>query len=232
MGELGSTLDDSIRRRVWKIADSYYPEKDWAHGKSHIERVVKMAMEIGRAEGADLVVLELAAILHDILRGKEDSSKIPGFRHDAEGAKEATRILEEMGLPRETTEAVAHCIAAHRKRSGTEPLTLEARCLFDADKLDALGAIGIIRTAFISFESGQEFYKDVGDMERYKRENLRPDGRIVDFALHSSNIEYELSLKAIPDRMYTLIGRRIAKERGDYMGQFYKRMGKELEGQQ
>ncbi len=74
-------LTDPIREKVWKIANSHYLEHDWAHGRSHIERVVRTALEIGKQEGADLDVIELAAILHDIFVSKETHSNIEGFRH-------------------------------------------------------------------------------------------------------------------------------------------------------
>jgi uncharacterized protein len=224
------TLSSSIRRRVWEIADPYYPKDDWAHGRGHIERVVRSALEIGRHEGANLEVIELAAILHDILERKETHDHVDGFRHEIAGADEARRILKDLGLPKETIEAVAHCIEAHRKRASHEPQTLEAKCLFDADKLDCLGAIGVIRAAFVSFDHGQEFYKEIDDIDRYKLENIRPDGTIINFSKHSSNLEWDLSIKEVPKRMYTTTGKRIAEERGAFAGDFYRRYGEELRG--
>ena len=79
-------LTDSMREKVWTVAGSYYPEQDWAHGRSHIDRVVRAALEIGKQEGADLDVIELAGILHDVFENKETHSNIEGFRHEIEGA--------------------------------------------------------------------------------------------------------------------------------------------------
>jgi uncharacterized protein len=197
-------LVDSILTKVWEIADFYYPKHDWAHGRSHIERVLRMAKEIGKQEGANLEIIELAAILHDIFENREAHSNIAGFRHDIEGSKEARKILTKLGFVDKTIDAVCHCIESHRKRSGRiEPQTIEAKCLFDADKLDCIGAIGIIRSSFISFDHQQEFYREEKDLEAYKHRNLRQDGTIIDFAQHSSNLEYELSLKDVAKRMYT-----------------------------
>ncbi len=220
----------SIRRRVWEIADVYYTKDDWAHGRGHIERVVRSALEIGKQEGANLEVIELAAILHDIFEYKETHDNVEGFRHEIAGAAEARRILKELGLPNETIDAVAHCIEAHRKRASRMPETLEAKCLFDADKLDCLGAIGVIRAAFVSFDHGQEFYKEIGDLDTYKRENLRPDGTIIDFSGHSSNLEWELSIKEVPRRMFTQTGRKIAEGRAAFAEDFYRRYGEEMKG--
>ena len=224
-------LAEPLRTRVWEIADSYYPKHGWAHGRSHIERVLKMAIEIGKQERADLEIVELATILHDIFQNREAHASIEGFRHETEGSKEVRKILAKLGLGDRTVDAVCHCIESHRKRSGrTEPQTIEAKCLFDADKLDCIGAIGIIRSAFVSFDHKQEFYKEVDDIEAYRRRNIRQDGTIIDPALHSSNLEYELSLKAVANRMYTETGRRLAKERAAFMDEFYYRLGKEMKG--
>ena len=223
-------MADSILTRVWEIADSYYPKRDWAHGKSHIERVLRTAVEIGKREGADLEIIELSAILHDIFANEEKRSNVEGFRHEIEASKEAKNILKNLGFTDRTVDAVCHCIESHRKRTGrVQPQTVEAKCLFDAAKLDCIGAIGIVRSAFMSLEQGQEFYKQE-DIETYKRRNIRPDGTVIDFAQHSSNLEYELSLKEVAKRMYTETGKRLARERAVFMDEFYSRLGKELKG--
>jgi uncharacterized protein len=224
-------LADSIRKKVWEIADSYYSKNDWAHGKSHIERVLKTATKIGKRERANLDVIELATILHDIFENKEAHSGHEGFRHEIEGSKEARKLLTTLGVTDTTIEAVCHCIEAHRKRTGRiEPQTIEAKCLFDADKLDCIGAIGIIRSAFVSFDHQQEFYREIEDLDAYKLKNIRPDGTIRDYSQHSSNLEYELSLKTVANRMYTETGKRLARERADFMNEFYAKIGKEVKG--
>src|SRR5437870_7455389 len=224
-------LAEHLETKVWEIVDSYYPRRDWAHGRSHIERVLRTAVEIGKREGADTEIIELSAILHDIFANEEKHSGVEGFRHEVEASKEARRILKTLGLADETIDAVCHCIESHRKRSGRiEPQTIEAKCLFDADKLDCIGAIGIIRSTFISFDHQQEFYREEKDLEAYKHRNLRQDGTIIDYAQHSSNLEYELSLKHVAKRMYTETGRKLANERSSFMDEFYSRLGKELKG--
>ena len=224
-------LVDSILTKVWEVADSYYPRHDWAHGRNHIERVLRMAKEIGKQENANLEIIELAAILHDIFENREAHSNIGGFRHEIEGSNEARRILTKVGAAETTINGVCHCIESHRKRSGIiEPQTIEAKCLFDADKLDCIGAIGIIRSTFVSFDHQQEFYREEKDLEAYKHRNLRQDGTIIDYTQHSSNLEYELSLKDVAKRMYTETGRRVGKERSVFMDEFYSRLGKELKG--
>jgi uncharacterized protein len=130
-------LAEHLETKVWEIVDSYYPSGDWAHGRSHIERVLRTAVEIGKREGADLEIIELSAILHDIFANEEKHSGVEGFRHEVEASKEARKILKTLGLADKTVDAVCHCIESHRKRTGRiQPQTIEAKCLFDADKLD------------------------------------------------------------------------------------------------
>src|SRR5207247_5513363 len=224
-------LAEPLRTKVWEIEDSYYPKHDWAHGRNHIERGFKMAIEIGKQERADLEIVELATILHDIFQNREAHASIEGLRHETEGSKEARKILAKLGLADRMVDAGCQCIESHRKRSGrTEPQTIEAKSLFDADKLDCIGAIGTIRSAFVSFDHKQEFYKEEDDIEAYRLRNIRRDGTIIDSALHSSNLEYELSLKAVANRMFTETGKRLEKERAAFMDAFYNRIGQELKG--
>ncbi len=230
MDEGDAMITDAIRDKLWEVVAEYYPTRDQAHGRNHIERVVRNAMEIGKREGADLEVIEVAAILHDMFESKETHSNVEGFRHEVQGALESRRILATLGFDEQFVEAVSHCIEAHRKRTGPEPRTIEAKCLFDGDKLDCIGAIGVLRSAFVSFDHGQELYKEIGDLADYNRRNIRPDGTINDFSLHSSNLEYELSLKEVAGQMYTETGRRLAKERAAFMDEFYSRLAKEIKG--
>lgn len=224
-------LAEPLQTKIWEIAESYYSRNDWAHGGSHIKRVLRTALDIGKKEGANLEVVELATILHDIFENQETHSGVEGFRHEIEGSKEARKILNQIAVPEKTIDAVCHCIESHRKRTGvSEPRTIEAKCLFDADKLDCIGAIGIIRSAFISFDHGQDFYREENDIDSYKQKNLRPDGTIIDYRVHSSNLEYELSLKQVANRMFTETGRRLAKGRATFMDEFYERIAGEIEG--
>lgn len=219
-----------IREKLWQDAKGYYSEKDWAHGLNHVQRVLDNALRIGREEDADLDVVMAAVMLHDIYANKEEHSRIEGFKHEIEGAKEARRILPELGFDNKFVEAVSHCIITHRKRRGPEPESIEAKCLFDADKLDCIGAIGVLRAAFVSFDHNQEVYRDEPDLEAYKRKNIRDDGTIIDYSLHSSNLEYELSLKHVAGKMYTETGRKLARERSAFMTTFYNRLEQEMKG--
>jgi len=121
-------------------ARQYYQGHESSHDFDHVLRVLALAERIARAEGGDLEVVRAAALLHDIGRAEEEAT---GGDHAAIGAARAREILA--GHPPEKVEAVVTAIASHRFRSGPPPATPEARALFDADKLDAMGAIGVAR---------------------------------------------------------------------------------------
>jgi len=191
-----------------------------AHGWDHAERVWRLCEHIGTREGADLHVLELAAFLHDIGRAQEKAS---GGRicHARAGAERARKILEEEGVPPETVERVIHCIASHRFRGeNSRPRSLEARVLFDADKLDALGAVGVGRAFLFAGEVGARLHNPEVDLDKtrsYSRE---------DTALR----EFSVKLCKIRDRMLTETGRRMAEDRHAYMVSFFERLDREVAG--
>ena len=122
-----------------------------SHGLDHILRVTHLCEEIGLAEGADMRVLIPAALFHDIARPLEDETGIP---HEEEGARIAEEYLRKNGYDEKLIPAILHAILTHRYSTGAEPETLEAKILSDADKLDAMGAVGIARTFMQAGEHG------------------------------------------------------------------------------
>ena len=116
-----------------------------SHDMSHINRVEALCLEIRREEGGDPLVLQLAALLHDVGVIKEHEE---GGDHAVYSAEIASEFLSKAGLGKEVIEAVTGCIRTHRFSAGEKPETLEARILQDADRLDALGAVGIFRAVF------------------------------------------------------------------------------------
>ncbi len=206
-----------------------------AHDLEHTFRVLKLAKRIAEKEGkVNMEVIELAALLHDIARVKEDSDKTGNTDHAVLGAEMARKILSDLGYPNETVDAVCHAIRTHRFRGENVPETIEAKILFDADKLDAIGAVGIARAYMIAGERGEPLYREVSDLDAYKKENLvggKLNGRIKDISKHSVNIEYETKFKKIPDRLFTETARKIAKGRIEFMAQYFGRLKKEIEGE-
>ena len=188
--------------RTREFARSFF-EREGTHGFDHVERVFNLCLHIGREEGADLEVLALAALLHDVARPLESAGKVED--HALEGARIAREYLRSLNYPVEKIEAVAHAIEAHRFSRGPEPKTLEARILSDADKLDAIGAIGVARVFMYSGEHG----RDIGASLRHFEEKI-------------------LKLK---DLMYTETAKRIAEERHRFTEEFIRRILLEIEGE-
>lgn len=117
-----------------------------SHGWEHVERVRALCAKIGAAEGADLIVLDLAALLHDVIRISED--------HALQSAEFARSLLSAMGFDAYICSSVYEAIASHSFSSRRTPTLLEAKVLSDSDKLEAMGAIGIYRTIQYNREHG------------------------------------------------------------------------------
>lgn len=194
-------------------ARALYPEAGGAHGFSHVLRVLRLAEHIGQAEGADMLVLRTACLLHDIGRPAETAS---GVCHAAWGAERARQLLA--GHPPALVEAVAHAIAAHRFRNDVEPRTLEAKVLSDADKLDALGAVGVARAYAMAGERGSELWVP---MDAAQQEDA--GGKA-----HTPVHEYLHKLLQLPDHLYTPTARRMAEHRLRFMQAFFEELEAEM----
>lgn len=116
------------------------------HGWEHVMRVRHLALAIGRQEGASLPVLDVAALFHDTMRLDDD--------HALRSAEFAATTLSTMGFSRQFIESVREAIASHSFSAKRAPRSMEARVLADADRLDAMGAIGIYRTVQYNLENG------------------------------------------------------------------------------
>lgn len=125
------------RLRAWVITNS--SDHPFA-GPDHVARVVALSREIGVSEGACLETIEAAALLHDI------GVPISSSTHYEVGALLSVGILEEAGYEPQQIEAICNAIRAHSRYGGPEPDTIEAKCLFDADAIDYVGMVGLIRS--------------------------------------------------------------------------------------
>jgi uncharacterized protein len=133
-------------------AQAWYAEHDPVHGFDHVQRVLALAQNLGAELGADLEILQAAALLHDAA-GAAPLSK-DRAAHEQASAEFARVVLEQEGWPSQRIEPVLHCIRAHRYRGEEQPNTLEAKVLFDADKLDVIGAFGVARTIGYAVQAG------------------------------------------------------------------------------
>jgi len=193
------------------------------HDFSHIERVYRMAERLALAEGADLEIVRAAALLHDA-DGTTPGSEVRR-EHHLRSADFAERILQAEGWPEERIKAVQHCIRAHRYRDDREPpATIEAKCLFDADKLDVLGAIGAVRVVVYAALAGTPFYSEPSQqfLQTWKEEPAE---------LHSAYHEYLFKLRNVEKRLFTNTARELAQERSRYLEEFFNQLIAETNGE-
>ena len=192
--------------------------EDSAHDAQHIYRVLYNALQIARdEENVNYDILIAACLLHDI--GRKEQFADPSLCHAAVGAQKAWRFLTENGFAPDFAEAVAHCIRTHRFRKAMPPQTVEARILFDADKLDVTGAIGIARTLMYKADMAEPLY------------HVLPDGRISDGTEDlgpSFFREYKFKLEKMYDRFYTKTGEAMAHQRQKIAADFYESLYREV----
>ena len=162
----------------------------------------------------------MAAILHDI--GREHQDKSNGeICHAERGAMLARELLGKYNIEEEKISKIVHCIESHRFRNNKTPQSKEARVLFDADKLDAIGATGIGRAFLFAGEVGAKLHNkdiDVENTEPYTKED-------------TAYREFVVKLRKIRDRMITRQGKKIAEERHKFMVDFFDRLNKEVGGE-
>jgi uncharacterized protein len=202
-------------------ARRHYAGADAVHDFDHVLRVLVLAERIGQEEGADLEIVRAAALLHDVGRAQADAE---GLDHAAFAADRAREILA--GQPAAKVEAVARAIAAHRFRAGPQPATLEAQVLFDADKLDAIGAVGVARAFAYGGAHGQRLWAPVEtvDMACWTEEGDDPHN-------HTPVHEFVVKLSRLKDQLFTPTGRSIAEERHAYLVAFFRRFDAEVRGE-
>jgi uncharacterized protein len=202
-------------------ARACYEGSDSVHDFDHVLRVLALAERIGQAEGADLEIVRSAALLHDVGREQAEAA---GLDHAAFAASRAREIL--MGQSSAKVEAVAHAIAAHRFRTDPGPGTLEARVLFDADKLDAIGAVGVARAFAYGGAHRQRLWVPVEAVDIGRWENQGDDP-----TTHTPVHEFVVKLSRLKDRLFTPTGRAIAEERHVYMVAFFAQLDAEVQGE-
>ncbi len=206
-----------------------------SHNFEHVERVYNLCMRLAEEieEEADLEVLKAAAWLHDIARHEEDEDSSGKTDHALTGTEKAGKILREVGFPEKKIKKVQECICTHRFRADRQPESTEAKILFDADKLDAVGAVGVARGILWYAENNANPIKiEKRNAEEYAKENLcgKTNGRIQDKKKHSMQIEFETKLRHLPSKMHFQKTKELAEERAGFYKQFIERMEKEING--
>ncbi len=194
------------------------PANDPAHDLAHIRRVVANARMLAAAEGADLAVVLPAAWLHDCVVLPKDSADRP--RASRLAAAAAVDFLSAAGYPAQHVPAIGHAIAAHSFSARIPAETLEARVVQDADRLDAIGAIGIARTLMLGATMGKPLYDEAEPL---------PLTRPPDDA-RSAIDHFYTKLLRLAEMMQTATGRREGERRTRLMRLYLAELGRELLG--
>jgi uncharacterized protein len=200
--------------------------KDASHDYDHITRVIAIAETLQSREGGDLPIIWAAVTFHDIGQERE---RLSGGDHALIGAEMADDFLTGTDFPQSSIPAVQQAIREHRMTGGSVPSTVEGRILYDADKIDILGAIGIGRLYSITGRYNQKIYSPVPaditepvDPLVVRQLRRRPN--------YSPNIEFQLLFQNMPERMTTVTGKEMAQERYIYMQEFFRRLQQEVIG--
>jgi uncharacterized protein len=190
---------------------------DGAHDSQHVYRVLYLALDISKEFNVDKDVLIAVALMHDI--GRDAQFKNPECDHAIVGADMAYDYLSDIGWNENKAAHVKACIATHRFRNSSPPESIEAKILFDADKLDATGTMGIARTLA---------YKGIVSQPLYF---VDENGNVIDGEQDNKPSffqEYNWKLKHVYDKFFTDRARIIAEKRRTASIDFYKSMYNEV----
>ncbi|MFX1376714.1 MAG: HD domain-containing protein [Promethearchaeota archaeon] len=191
-------FDKEVISRITKFAVDN-SSKDDIHGFNHVERVYDMCIKIGKKLDANIDLLKITALLHDIGRIDEKCDTLK--RNHAEiSAEKAFNFLtsQNFNIPRDDINKIIHNIKAHSFSNNVIPQTLEAKILSDVDKLDALGAIGLYRTIGYT---------------------IKKNGGLDQVIEHLEN-----KILKLKNLLYLSIAKKIAKERESIIYDFYKKI--------
>ncbi|EJT3518017.1 TPA: HD domain-containing protein [Vibrio parahaemolyticus] len=189
---------------------------DAAHDIEHVKRVVKTAKQLCYEENADIAIVLPAAYLHDCFTYPKDHPNRK--QSSAIAAKKAIAYLESIQYPQHYHDAIAHAIEAHSFSANIRPNTLEAQIVQDADRLDALGAIGVTRCIQVSTHFNAQLYND-NDMFAKERE-LNDKQFTVD--------HFQTKLFKIVDTMNTESAKLEANKRKAFMQTYLKQLHDEV----
>ncbi len=212
----------SIFPRLMALVEQRLAAVPGCHDWDHTLRVLHNARHIAGAEKADLTVVEFAAVLHDIGRISEMQDK--GKTCHARLGRDLTyEILPGLGVRAAAfIRHVAECVHTHRyrRRGADTPATLEAQVVYDADKLDSIGAVGIGRAFHFAGRIGARLHNTEAAAlasASYSRED-------------TAYREFLVKLRHIPGHLLTAEGRRLAAERHQFMLAFFAQFHREVEG--
>lgn len=190
---------------------------DSAHDPEHIYRVLYTALDIAGTEPTtNTRILTAAALLHDI--GREDQFRDPALCHAEVGSRKAYTFLMGLGWAEADAAHVQDCVLTHRYRTDRKPVTVEAKILFDADKLDVTGALGIARTLCYGGQIAQPLY------------HLGKGGEILTAPDSPPSFfrEYNYKLRTVAEGLYTPRAKALAQGRQVISNAYYEALLSEV----
>lgn len=200
-----------MKEKIIEYMKNMLSNSGWSHDIDHTLRVRDLCMKIWEAEWADLEILEIAALLHDIWRPKEFETKWK-ICHAEYWAQLAKDFLQNLWLEQNKVDNIVYCISTHRFRKWSAPETLEAKILFDADKLDCIWAVGIGRAFMCAGEIWAKLHNekwvDIENTPEYSKDD-------------TAYREYVVKLSKIKDKMFTETGKKLAEKRHKIMETFF-----------
>ncbi len=206
-------MQDKLKIKVKRMLEG----RDPAHDFYHIMRVYRNAEMIGQYEGTNMEILLPAVLLHDLVVYPKGSAK--SSKSSDESADLAENILQSYGYPQDQINQICYCIRAHSYSKRLVPESLEGRILQDADRLDALGAIGIARTFSVGGSENRTFYNANDPFCRSDRD-LDDTQWTLD--------HFQTKLLKLEDSMHTETAKKIAQERTRFMLLFIRQLQKEI----
>ena len=205
-------LSESIIRQLYQAGDV-------AHNFDHVLRVTQLGLRIAQAESADGEVVRAAALLHDLpVSGKGRTT------HHFAAADFAAEYLSAAGMDAPRIENVVHCIRAHRYRDrSVQPQTLEAQCLYDADKLDSIGAIGVARAFAHAGSYGNRLWSMPANGVPAQTTQMASSE-------YTPVHEFVYKLRQVLSTLYTPTARKIGEQRHDFMVRYFEQLDAEMMG--
>ncbi len=193
--------------------------RDAAHDALHVYRVLYQALKIAKGyTEVNRDILIVSCLLHDI--GRQKQFENPQLCHAVEGGKMAYDFMESLGWSKADCKHIQDCITTHRFRTDNQPQTLEAKILFDADKLDVAGALGIARSLIYRGKVEEPLYAVNTENEIYEGLNSNEPASFLK--------EYHFKLIPLYDKFYTKEAYEIAKSRKDITMRFYDELMDEI----
>ena len=219
MKKIKRFLEDSIFKKIESESKKYYKKNEPGHDWNHILRVIALCKNMMKDKGANERVLIPAAFLHDIIclpKNDPNSSSSSSL-----AALKSLELLEDCGFSEREIIDISNAIEDHSYSRGRTPRSLEGKILQDADRLDALGAIGVLRCASVATNMGGAFYHEEDFWAKNRPYNDKKF--MID--------HYETKLFKLPQSMNTDWARKEALKRVEFMKLFRSQLVGELDGE-